>query len=209
MYKAGLTGLVVGLCCASLAGCQLLPKLSGVSDKAALPRLSAATIEVLKSPLPAGMAVLDCSGGLGCEFAQLNHTVVISETTRQPTNEAIQAAMVRFAEPGSSTSQAVRYKIAVRPGRNEVKLRFYPITPDRAENFSLIHDFQANKTYHLNMFRQRTTHSAASVLSAATPEPLCVDLLENDTLLRRFCRPFDPATGLGEFIEQRLASPKS
>lgn len=207
MYKAGLTGFAVGLLCAGLAGCQILPKSSKMSGMAQQPRLSAAMVEALESPPPKGLVGLHCSGGIGgCEFAKLNNIVVIHEVTRQPTEEAIHASVVRFEDNSLSSPQDARYFITMRPGHNEVKVRFYPVTPDRAENFALIHDFRADRTYRLNMFRQRNTDASASLLSAATPDPLCVDLLENDKVLRRFCRPFDPATGLGEFLEQRIAA---
>lgn len=205
MYKTGLTGIAIGLLCAGLAGCQLLPKSSNVSGTAS-PRLSSAKIEVLESPPPKGLVSLHCSGGAGCEFAQLNNVVVISDTTRQPTDEAIRASIVRFEDNSFSKQQVAQYFVAMLPGRNEIKVRFYPVTLDRAETFALIHDFRADRNYRLNMFRQRNNIAASSLLSAATPDPLCVDLLENDKVLRRFCRPFDPATGLGEFLEQRVGS---
>lgn len=202
MYKAGLTGFAVGLLCASLAGCQLLPQSLKMSEKTGQPQLSAAKVEVLESPPPQGLVALHCFGEIGCEFAQLNSIVVINEATRQPTDQAIQASIVRFEDKSLNNLQANRYFVAMRPGRNEIKVRFYPVTPDRAENFALIHDFGADRNYRLSMFRQTSAKAAASLLSAATPDPLCVDLLENEKVIRRFCRPFDPATGLGEFVEQ-------
>ena len=206
MYKAGLTGFAVGLLCASLAGCQLLPQSLKMSEKMGQPQLSAAKVEVLESPTPRGLVALHCSGGVGCEFAQLNSIIVTNEVTRQPTNAAIEASIVRFEDKSLSNMQASRYFVAMRPGRNEIKVRFYPVTLHRAENLALIHDFRAEHNYRLNMFRQPSNKTAASLLNAATPDPLCVDLLEDEKVIRRFCRPFDPATGLGEFVEQRAGS---
>ena len=37
-----------------------------------------------------------------------------------------------------------------------------------------------------------------------SPEPLCVDLLQEQRTIRRFCRPFDVSTGLGEFVEKKI-----
>lgn len=206
MYKAGLTGFAIGLLCASLAGCQMASQFTKSLGKSTSPRLSTTKTQVLESPAPKGLIALHCSGGVGCEFAKLNNIVVINEVTRQPTDEAVRASVVRFEAAGLKKQQGARYFIAMRPGRNEVKVRFYPITPDRAENFALIHDFRADRNYRLNMFRQHSADAASSLLSAATPDPLCVDLLENDKVLRRFCRPFDPATGMGEFLEQRIGN---
>ena len=83
-------------------------------------------------------------------------------------------------------------------------MSFYPVTLDRAEQFVLIHEFKAGHQYNLHLFRDRNVH-ASSVLNMAAPDPLCIEVLENQQQIRRFCRPFDPQTGLGEFIEQAVS----
>ncbi len=203
MYKTGLMGLTLILLGSSLSGCQFIAS----PQEKAQPRLSAEKIGVLESPTPKGLIGLHCTGEIRCEFGKLNNIVVINDVSKQPTNEAINAALVRFEPIKLAGQQQVsKYFVAMQPGSNEVKMRFYPITPERAENFSLIHNFRAGKTYHLGMYRQRVNNSSTSVLNIATPEPLCVQLLEDKQVIRRFCRPFDPSTGLGEFIEQRIAN---
>lgn len=148
---------------------------------------------------------LHCAGGVGCEFAQVNGITVIDSNTRKPTEEAMSASLVRYEGGIMSTTADTQYYVAVQPGFMEVSVRFFPVTLERAENFVLIHNFRADKVYRLNLFRQRTANSG-SLLSIATPSPLCIDLLENDKVARRFCRPFEPMTGLGEFVEQKVTS---
>ena len=41
------------------------------------------------------------------------------------------------------------------------------------------------------------------LLNVSVPDPLCVDLEQDGHVIRRFCRPFDVTTGLGEFLEQK------
>lgn len=148
---------------------------------------------------------LHCAGGVSCEFAQVNGIRVIDGQTRRPTDEAMRASMVRYEDSSLSASGENQYYVAMQPGFIEVSVRFFPVTMDRAENFVLIHNFRADKVYKLNLFRQRTA-SSGSLLSLATPSPLCIDLLENDKVARRFCRPFEPMTGLGEFVEQKVTN---
>ncbi len=207
-YKTGLMSLALLLLGSSLAGCQLMPN----PEAKAQPRLSAHTLSVLESPLPKGLISLHCTGDITCEFGKLNNTVLVNEGSKEPTKEAISAALMRFesvlpAQPLNAGQQpASKYFVAMPPGKHEVKMRFYPITPTRAENFTLIHHFVQGKSYQLSMFRHRDTSGSTSVLNMATPEPLCVQLFENKKVIRKFCRPFDPTTGLGEFIEQRVAN---
>ena len=202
MYKIGLMGLAFAMLGGSLIGCQH----QATTVKNPQPRLSPANVEVLESLLPGGLVDLHCTGMVRCEFAKLNNTVVINDLTKQPSPESIAAAIVRFEPTKATGQQASKYFVGMQPGKNEIKLRFYPITPERAENFSLIHNFLVGKTYQLSMYRQKPVNGSSSILNIATPEPLCVQLHEGEKVVRRFCRPFDPTTGLGEFIEQRVAN---
>ncbi len=157
--------------------------------------------EVLKQEL----VEVHCAGGVTCEFAQVNGINVIDSQTRRPTDEALRASLVRYEGASLLTGADTQYYVAVQPGFTEVSVRFFPVTLERAENFVVIHNFRADKVYKLNLFRQRAA-SSGSLLSIATPSPLCIDLLENDKVARRFCRPFEPMTGLGEFVEQKVTN---
>ena len=208
MYRTGLMSLALLLLGSSLAGCQLMPN----SEVSVQPKFSAHTLDVLESPMPKGLISLHCTGEITCEFGKLNNTVLLNEITKQPTKEAINQSLMRFesglaSNPITAVQQsASKYFVTMPPGKHEVKMRFYTITPTRAENFILIHNFVQGKSYQLSMFRHRDKSGSTSVLNMATPEPLCVQLLEDKKVVRQFCRPFDPTTGLGEFIEQRVTS---
>ena len=147
------------------------------------------------------LATVHCSGGLACRFTALNEMQLLDHRTGLPSELAHKAAVFRYE---SMHRQAhAPYHLAVVEGMHEVRLQFYPVTLERAEQFTLIHQFKAGREYQLNLFRDRQTEPN-SLLAMAAPDPLCVDLSENKRVIRRFCRPFDPQTGLGEFIESKL-----
>lgn len=147
------------------------------------------------------LATVHCSGGLQCRFTALNEIRLLDLQTGEPTEAAQKAAVLRY-ESMREQPHAL-YHLAVAEGLHEVRLQFYPVTLARAEQFTLIHQFKAGREYQLNLFRDRQT-APSSLLAMAAPDPLCVNLTENQRVIRRFCRPFDPETGLGEFIETKL-----
>jgi hypothetical protein len=192
--------LVLGV----MTGCQLLPNQS--ADIATVnSREGNLTPMTLSSHKESKLVELHCSGGIACEFAQVNGVDVIDPVTRRPMDDALKTSMIRYEEAGLTQLNHAQYYVAMQAGTSEVRVRFYPVTQDRAENFTLIHNFRPTKKYQVKLFRQRSA-SSASLLSIAAPGTLCVDLLEDDQVNRRFCRPFDPITGLGEFVEQRVNS---
>lgn len=196
MQRWKLISLALGL--SVMTGCQLLPNKANVSNQAV----------DLRMPLGAGntskLVELHCSGGVACEFARVNNIDIIDPVTRQPVEDVLKTSMIRYEKEAITELNHAQYYIAMKPGQSEVSVRFYPVTMDRAEHFTLIHNFRADKKYQVKLFRQRNATSG-SLLSIATPGALCVDLLENDKVNRRFCRPFDPLTGLGEFLEQHIS----
>lgn len=144
---------------------------------------------------------LSCSAKESCDFARIDDVVVIDEQTQRPTKQAIERGMVRLE--GSVFSTHHQYAMSLISGEHEVALRFYPVSSQRAEKFHLIHNFLSGHDYQIVMYRQRGI-SNSSLLNVAMPGALCVDLLQDKIALRRFCRPFDVMTGLGEFVEQRV-----
>ena len=148
-----------------------------------------------------GVTKLSCGAKLGCDFERIDDVAVIDEETKRPTATAIEQGLVRIE--GSVFSPTHEYALSITEGDHEIAVRFYPVSVERAERFHLIHNFQAKHRYQLQMYRQRD-EVGQSLLSVATPGKLCVDLLQDQIALRRFCRDHDVMTGLGEFIEQDI-----
>ncbi len=67
----------------------------------------------------------------------------------------------------------------------------------------MIHRFKPAERYTFRMFRARSRHQG-SLLNMSAPDPLCVDLKQNQRTIRRFCKPYNVLNGLGEFVEQKL-----
>ena len=104
---------------------------------------------------------------------------------------------------GSVFSRKQQVYLSIPAKQYEVVIRFYPISPDRAEMFHVIHEFKPNQSYTFKMYRDREKRSG-SLLNVSAPEPLCVDLQPEQHTIRRFCRPYDVVTGLGEFVEKKI-----
>lgn len=157
--------------------------------------------KILQNGLPdAATVYLACQAKQGCEFERIDKIAIIDEDSKRPSNEAIEQGLVRLE--GSVFSWQHEYAVSLPVGNHEIAVRFYPVSVERAERFHLIHNFEPNHQYQLNMYRQREKKDQ-SLLAVAAPSKLCVDLLQDQIPLRRFCRSFD-AIGLGDFVEQSI-----
>lgn len=147
-----------------------------------------------------GIASVHCSGGVGCQFISLNNVVLLTEQG-EPTEHGKTDAILRFES--AATSYSSQYYLALTAAPHDVDLIFFPISRDRAEKFSLTHRFKAGHRYDLKLYRQEREQSA-SLLSLAGPAPLCVDLLDNDKIVRRFCRTYGFQAMTTSFVEQKI-----
>ena len=146
-------------------------------------------------------ATLYCSGVENCEFERIGDIAVIDAKSHRISQQAMERGIVRLH--GSVFSRKQQVYLSIPAKQYEVVIRFYPISPDRAEMFHVIHDFKPNQNYTFKMYRDREKRSD-SLLNVSAPEPLCVDLQQEQHTIRRFCRPYDVVTGLGEFVEKKI-----
>lgn len=147
-------------------------------------------------------ATLYCSGVENCEFERINDIAVIDAKSHRISQQAMERGIVRLH--GSVFSRKQQVYLNVPAKQYEVVIRFYPISPDRAETFHVIHAFKPHQSYTFKMYRDRAYRSSGSLLNVSIPEPLCVDLQQEQHTIRRFCRPYDVSTGLGEFVEKKI-----
>jgi hypothetical protein len=68
------------------------------------------------------------------------------------------------------------------------------------ERFAMIHDFTEAGTYQLRAYQKKSSEKSGSLLDTASPEPLCIELLQGTKVQRRFCKQLD-AEHQGEFVE--------
>lgn len=160
------------------------------------------TVNIYATPKVKTAAKIFCSGTDDCEFERINNLSIVNETTHLVNSTAIQKSYIRL-KPQQTTLQANSIYMTVPSGQNEIVIRFYPISKDRAEKITVIHQFKAQKTYIFNMYRAREPH-VGNLLHVSAPDPLCVDLLEEKKVVRHFCKPYNVLTGLGEFIEKKV-----
>ncbi|ENU79391.1 MULTISPECIES: hypothetical protein [unclassified Acinetobacter] len=144
---------------------------------------------------------LYCTGTVNCEFERFDSIQIVDDTTHLVNYEAIKKGYVRLNSKTTGYNNALFLTVPDR--QHEVVIRFYPISMDRAERISVIHHFKPNTSYTFKMYRNRTKQ-AGSLLSVSAPDPLCVVLLQDQRPIRRFCKPYNVLTGLGEFVEQKF-----
>lgn len=96
------------------------------------------------------------------------------------------------------------YYARVKPAKREVQVNFYPENNlGYVERFTLIHDFIDADTYQLRAYQKKSNDNSGSLLDTASPQPLCVDLYQGNTVQRRFCKELS-AEHQGEFVETRV-----
>lgn len=184
---------IVGLCIALLlAGCQSQPTVNRVVD----------TYKILQSKTQRETAYLSCSASIYCYFARVDDIVILNEKTKRPTPKAIEQGLLRLE--GSLFAVQNQYALSLLDGSHEIVVWFYPVSDERVEAFHFIHAFKAGHNYKVVMYRQKSTTNG-SLLQMAAPGDLCVDLLQDDNVVRRFCRAYNVMNGgMGEFLEKRI-----
>ncbi len=179
-----------------LAGCHSFKPLTP-QPAAAIPSLLDASLETT------GVASVHCSGGIGCQFLALNGIQLLSAASGEPTEHGKNDAILRFESPTASDSS--QYYLALSAAPHDIDVQFYPISRTKPEYFAVTHRFKAGHRYDLNLYRQQREQSG-SLMSLAAPAPLCVDVLDNGQLVRRFCRNYDFQAASTSFVEQKIKS---
>ncbi|WP_040332104.1 hypothetical protein [Acinetobacter nectaris] len=183
-------GAFIGICIVLLTGCQTMRHaIETVNIRSKAPKQESAST-----------VIVECEGTINCEFERVDNVMVVDESTHLIRSEAIEKGYVRLKDKSTFGSNAIF--LALPAQQHEVVIRFYPISLDRAEKINVIQQFKPNKHYKFVMYRERVKRSNR-LLSVSVPDPLCVQLLENDKAVRRFCKPYNVLNGLGEFIEQK------
>ncbi len=101
----------------------------------------------------------------------------------------------------SAMPDLTNYYARVKPAKHEVHINFYPENNrNYVERFAMIHDFVEAGTYQLRAYQKKSATNSGSLLETASPEPLCVDLLQGSQVKRRFCKQLG-SEHQGEFVE--------
>ncbi len=165
----------------------------------------------------AGETNIACVGTYHCEIIRIDKTAIISAETHQPVDKAIIITMPNDNDSPLPDDKAVKlvplsassiagltnYYARVKPIKREVQVHFYPENNlDYVERFTVIHEFVAG-TYQLRAYRMPSKTNNTSLLANASPNPLCIELIQDGKIERRFCKQVDTERQ-GEFVETGL-----
>ncbi|MGO2231465.1 hypothetical protein [Psychrobacter sp.] len=209
-----------------LSGCQLLSGYQKI-DEAENAQAWAGDI------LPvAGEVNIACVGTYHCEIVQIDKKSIIASNSHEPADPTMLAARPEGAEtntkraigaemPALADKKSVKvvplsasaiegltnYYARVLPAKREIHINFYPEDNlGYIERFAMIHDFTDAGIYQLRAYQNKSSDKAGSLLEAASPEPLCIELLQDDEVQRRFCKQLGSGEAQGEFVETGLGN---
>lgn len=162
----------------------------------------------------AGETNIACVGTYHCEITRIDQTPTIAEETHQPVDRNIvivkpdkdkvplvdTKAVKLVPLSASGISGLTNYYARVTPIKREVQVNFYPENNlEYVERFTVIHEFVAG-TYQLRAYKVQSQQKDSSLLTSASPNPLCIELIQDGTIERRFCKQVDTERQ-GEFVE--------
>ena len=206
-----------------LSGCQLLTGYQQI-DKAENAERWAGKIEPI-----AGEVNIACAGTYHCEIMQIDQTLVIAPDTHKPVDPAmLSIEQVDYDNIVNSKSSNIiaplksqksvkivplsasgmpgmtNYYARVKPAKREVHINFYPENNiGYVERFAMIHEFVQPDTYLLRAYRKKSNQDTGSLLDTASPNPLCIDLIQGDSIKRQFCKQMNTESQ-GEFVENSV-----
>jgi len=168
-------------------------------------------------------------GTYHCEIVQIDKTLMMAPNSHKPINPQIVTALphqegtakipmnmdmtplvnknaIKIVPLAASSMPGLtNYYARVMPAKREVHIDFYPENNmGYVERFAMIHDFTEAGTYQLRAYQKKNSEKSGSLLDTASPEPLCVELLQDTKVQRRFCKKLD-AEHQGEFVETGMA----
>lgn len=182
----------VNIACAGTYHCEITQ-----IDKT--PVISADTHQPVDSTMLVSMSSAD-----GVPYAELNErerAQLQMNTIPLMNNNSIKIVPLS----ASGMKGLINYYARVKPIKREVHVNFYPENNlGYVERFAMIDEFKESGTYLLQAYRQKQSEDDGSLLESASPAPLCIDLLKDDLLQRRFCKQLD-MDSQGEFVETNMS----
>jgi len=209
-----------------LSGCQLLTGYQKIDEAAS------AEAWVGKIKPITGEVNIACVGTYHCEIMQIDKTLIIAPDSHEPINPQIVTALPNYKGTKGTAKMPVdmdmtplvnknaikivplapssmpgltNYYARIKPAKREIHVNFYPENNmGYVERFAMIHDFTEAGTYQLRAYQKKISEKSGSLLDTASPEPLCIELLQDTKVQRRFCKQLD-TEHQGEFVETGMA----
>ncbi|ERL54884.1 hypothetical protein [Psychrobacter aquaticus] len=209
-----------------LSGCQLLTGYQKINNA------ESANAWAGKIQPIAGEVNIACVGTYHCEIVRIDRTLIIAPDSHEPVNpsmvvdlsndngaKSIAKAPMNLKMAPLTNKNAIKivplsasampgltnYYARVMPAKREIHVNFYPENNSRyIERFAMIHDFAEVGTYQLRAYQKKSSENSGSLLENASPEPLCIELLQGNKVQRRFCKQLG-AERQGEFLETSMS----
>ena len=192
-----------------LSGCQLLTGYQKIDDAENAHKVSGKIYPV------ANEVNIACLGTYHCEINRIDQTRVISSETHLPVDITMVTTTPNTKEvsslrdnkslkivplSASGIAGLTNYYVRAKPIKREVHVSFYPEDNlNYVERFAIIHDF-TEATYQIRAYPMKSSQDTKSLLDNASPNPLCVDLIKDGSIERRFCKQAGTERQ-GEFVE--------
>lgn len=194
-----------------LSGCQLISGYQQI-ETAENAQSWAGKINAVKSETN-----IACLGTYHCEITKIDKILIVSPETHSPVDSTMLAEVPSLNDvstlldtksvkivplAASGIDGLTNYYARVKPIKREVHVNFYPENNlDYVERFAIIHEF-VEGTYQIRGYQMKSNQDS-SLLENASPNPLCVELVQDGKVARRFCKQSD-AESQGEFVETGL-----
>ena len=210
-----------------LSGCQLLTGYQKIDEA------DSAKAWVGKVQPIDGEVNIMCVGTYHCEIVQIDNTLIIAPDSHEPVNPQMVEAPPNYNATNSAQMNMdmtpllnknsikvvplaasgmpglTNYYARMMPKKHEIHVNFYPEkNMEYVERFAMIHDFVESGTYQLRAYQKKTSAQSGSLLETASPEPLCIELLQGNKVQRRFCKQLG-AEHQGEFVETDMVNTDS
>ncbi|KAA0914223.1 hypothetical protein [Psychrobacter sp. ANT_WB68] len=161
------------------------------------PIIGSDTHKPINPAMLVAMQDVNANGSSGNKHAQAPMAMDMTPLTHKKAIKIV--PLSASAMPGLTN-----YYARVKPAKREVQVNFYPENNlGYVERFAMIHDFVEAGTYQLRAYQKKSSNNSGSLLDSASPEPLCVELYQGNSVQRRFCKEVG-TEHQGEFVETRV-----
>ena len=140
----------------------------------------------------------------GCQSMNGNHNTLPILTFKAPTltcHAAMKCNIVGIDGVRTAASTVQLTSTTLSAGAHEIEVEFDPSTKNHPERFKFTHDFVRGHEYELAIYRELKDDDN-SLLAAALPGKLCIKLLNENRIIRQFCRNIEDVKRNNQFSEQ-------
>lgn len=139
---------------------------------------------------------------VGCQ--NLKPTDRVRLTHKAPTlscHSSMPCNIVRIDGVATGGAAVQLTSTTLSAGTHQIEIEFGSAAHHHFEQFKFTHDFVRGHRYDVTTYRE-LNEGENNLLSAALPSKLCIKLLEDNRIIRKFCRNIEDAKPTKQFKEQ-------